>query len=249
MTLEFLTTTNAKFETLIDGGNQVFDQVKDMNANVSSIDANVSSMMNTNQNILNILNEKREDIYRSMKIAELKIDSKKINDTSESLGEGIHQVFLGYYVSRKVAVKVFVASQKNTNWKECENETLITCELNSPFIINCYGYVNEGNKFSIVLELAKYGSLARVLSVIEQSSRKDVLPPTLYLAWLLDMISAIQYIHSKGIKHRDIKPHNFLMGEDLQLKLADLGIAKKHSSCRTSLKSSLEPQNIWHLKH
>ncbi|EIW71511.1 hypothetical protein TREMEDRAFT_60436 [Tremella mesenterica DSM 1558] len=37
------------------------------------------------------------------------------------------------------------------------------------------------------------------------------------------MIKAISWVHAVGFVHRDIKPHNFLIGENYQIKLTDFG--------------------------
>jgi len=40
------------------------------------------------------------------------------------------------------------------------------------------------------------------------------------------MIIAVRDLHMNNIIHRDIKPHNILMFENNQVKLADFGLAK-----------------------
>ena len=39
------------------------------------------------------------------------------------------------------------------------------------------------------------------------------------------LISAISYMHSKGVGHRDVKPENMLLSADGNLKIADFGLA------------------------
>ena len=54
------------------------------------------------------------------------------------------------------------------------------------------------------------------------------------------LVSAVSYMHSKGVGHRDIKPENILLSSDGSLKIADFGLATLFSHngatklCRTS---------------
>src|SRR5688572_1402162 len=69
------------------------------------------------------------------------------------------------------------------------------------------------------MELIAGGSLADLL-------RRGALPPERITALLDQIADALDYAHSKGVIHRDLKPQNILLDERGNAHLTDFGIAK-----------------------
>lgn len=51
---------------------------------------------------------------------------------------------------------------------------------------------------------------------------------------LIELASALEYLHSCGIVHGDVKGPNVLLSESYSVKLCDFGLARPFSVCTTS---------------
>lgn len=72
----------------------------------------------------------------------------------------------------------------------------------------------------LVLEFCQQGDLYEAIRV-----GRGPLETEHVRRFMLELVDAVAYIHSKGIYHRDIKPENIFLGKDGSLKLGDFGLA------------------------
>ncbi|OJJ49122.1 hypothetical protein ASPZODRAFT_60846 [Penicilliopsis zonata CBS 506.65] len=71
----------------------------------------------------------------------------------------------------------------------------------------------------IAMELAEGGDLFDKIEA-DEGVGEDVAH-----VYFSQLVSAVGYMHSKGVGHRDIKPENILLSSDGNLKIADFGLA------------------------
>ncbi|XP_071217210.1 serine/threonine-protein kinase STK11-like isoform X1 [Salvelinus alpinus] len=107
-------------------------------------------------------------------------------------------------------------------------------------------YNEEKQKMYMVMEYCVCGMQEMLDSVPEK--RFPVFQAHGYFLQLLD---GLEYLHSQGIVHKDIKPGNLLLNTDGTLKISDLGVAEalhpfaKDDTCRTSQGSpAFQPPEI-----
>lgn len=100
-----------------------------------------------------------------------------------------------------------------------EHEVALWFSLNHPHVVKLFGGCHIGTPY-FVCEEAKNGSLDRYL--------KD--HPSGVWTMLYEAALGLEYLHARGIVHRDVKCDNILVGSDGQAKLTDFGLSSVASA-------------------
>lgn len=89
-----------------------------------------------------------------------------------------------------------------------------------PHIVNVRNSFETSSHLFIVLEYCSMGDLYEAIRLdkgpLETEHVRD---------FMLQLISAVEYMHSKGVYHRDIKPENIFLTQEGDIKLGDFGLA------------------------
>lgn len=80
-----------------------------------------------------------------------------------------------------------------------------------------YDYMQEGRKYYLLMDYAAKGDLYKFLAKKKKLSEKE----TKHIIFQLSR--ALEYIHQRGIIHRDIKLENLLLDEGDRVQLCDFG--------------------------
>ena len=156
----------------------------------------------------------------------------------EELGRGaMGVVFRGFdpAIGRPVAIKIIRADQFASPEEVSDlklrfaREAASAGKLSHPNIVTVYHLGEEGDLQYLVLELVNGTSLEKTLS---DGQPQDPKTATSIIAQVAD---ALDYAHSEGIVHRDVKPANILVRPDGKAKITDFGIARieSHTVTRT----------------
>src|SRR5207248_3444841 len=72
------------------------------------------------------------------------------------------------------------------------------------------------------------------------------LTPVAALAVVPQLCDALEYAHSQGVVHRDVKPENILLTRDGRVKIADFGLAKVADPAGVSLTGTRQAMGTPH---
>ena len=138
---------------------------------------------------------------------------------------GMATVWLGYdtILDRQVAIKTFkIDANDEDAVKRFNREAKAVTSLSHPNIVSIYDVENEGEFYYLILEYVEGMTLKDYMV-------KNPRIPIETIVHIAKQIAAgLSHAHQNGIIHRDIKPQNILMNENLTCKITDFGIARAY---------------------
>jgi serine/threonine protein kinase len=112
--------------------------------------------------------------------------------------------------------------------EQLQNEIQILKGCEHENILGYRGTFEDGTSYMLVTDYCEGGDFGD-----KMKERHESLTDEDVGSWLRDVLSAIAYLHARGIVHRDIKPDNFLVldhSRNSTLRLADFGLATRLSN-------------------
>ncbi|XP_020232235.1 CBL-interacting serine/threonine-protein kinase 5 [Cajanus cajan] len=139
------------------------------------------------------------------------------------LGQGnFAKVYHGRNLStnESVAIKVIKKErlQKERLVKQIKREVSVMRLVRHPHIVELKEVMANKAKIFMVVEYVKGGEL--FAKVAKGKMKEDVARK-----YFQQLISAVDFCHSRGVTHRDLKPENLLLDENEDLKVTDFGLS------------------------
>ena len=149
---------------------------------------------------------------------------QKKYDVLGVVGEGAYGIVYkcrNKETGKYVAIKKFKEIEDKLVQKTMKRELKMLQMLKHDNVVDFQeAFIYKGNLFLVFEYVEK-----NLLEVLEKSP--DGLNPKLIRSFVFQMCKAVHYLHINKMIHRDVKPENLLIDENMNLKLCDFGFARK----------------------
>ncbi|CCF59663.1 hypothetical protein KAFR_0H02540 [Kazachstania africana CBS 2517] len=174
--------------------------------------------------------------FGKVKLGWSKSISNKQSHSPSANGLGLYATpALPIEVPKQVAIKLI---RRDTISKDPRREIKIYREINAlkqlthPNIVKLDEVLQNSKYIGIVLEYASGGEFYKYIQ------RKKRLKETIACKLFAQLISGVNYIHSKGLIHRDLKLENILLDKNENLIITDFGFVNEFVTSNELMKTS-----------
>ncbi|KAL7424557.1 Protein kinase of the Mitotic Exit Network [Cryptotrichosporon argae] len=119
-----------------------------------------------------------------------------------------------------VAIKrIRLSGMKEKEVRDVMREVELLRRLSHPSIVKYEGMSRDDEYLNIVLEFVENGSLGQTLKAF------GVFPEKLVSSYVAKILEGLDYLHSQGVVHCDLKAANILSTKNGNIKLSDFGVS------------------------